>query len=206
MEQGIGNKLKILRKKLGLTQESLASKLNLTKQTVINYEGDKNSISVENLLKICKMADMEISTFFSDSFFEILEEEINLYQKIPIISVINLFSERYDEASEWIELPKLLAKDADFAFFNYNEYMSPKIKKGDLILIKKTSNLNTGEIGLFLGDNSALFCAKILIAPYTNEIRLEYLNNPKGIPNSAEAGNISFKILGQVVCSIDYNF
>lgn len=47
-------RLKSLRKEIGLSQEALAKKLNLDKSTIAKYETEKNSPSIEMLIIFAK--------------------------------------------------------------------------------------------------------------------------------------------------------
>lgn len=58
----IGDRIKILRKKQGLTQDELASKLNTTKQTVHKYENNIiTNIPVEKIEELAKIFNVRPS-------------------------------------------------------------------------------------------------------------------------------------------------
>lgn len=52
-----GDKLKSLRKSRNLTQEELASKINVSKWAVASYEQGRTSPSIEVLIRICETLD-----------------------------------------------------------------------------------------------------------------------------------------------------
>ena len=56
----IGNNIKSNRKKLGITQEQLAEKINVTRQAVSNWENGKTEPDVETLTKIAQIFDTSI--------------------------------------------------------------------------------------------------------------------------------------------------
>lgn len=69
MESGrpeIGRKLRRLRVKLGLTQEELASRTELTKGFISQLENDITSPSIATLMDILEALGTDISAFFND--------------------------------------------------------------------------------------------------------------------------------------------
>ena len=62
-----GEQVRKLRNEKGLTQQQLAEELNITKRTIINYEGGKSYPTTEALPRIAK--------FFEVSINELMNEE-----------------------------------------------------------------------------------------------------------------------------------
>lgn len=60
----IGNRIKLRRCSLGITQEKLSAYLGITFQQVQKYENGKNRISAGSLLLISKFLNTDISYFF----------------------------------------------------------------------------------------------------------------------------------------------
>jgi len=63
----LGEKIRGLRQALGLTQEELAERADLTKGFISQVENNVTSLSVESLLLILKALDVKPSVFFSDT-------------------------------------------------------------------------------------------------------------------------------------------
>lgn len=59
----IAYKLKTLRQQKGLTTSEMAGLVGVTRQTVGNWERNKYSPSVNKILQICKIYDIEINYF-----------------------------------------------------------------------------------------------------------------------------------------------
>lgn len=55
-----GNKLYELRKKSGLSQEELAGKLNVTRQTVSKWELGESSPDMEKLIALCDLFELSL--------------------------------------------------------------------------------------------------------------------------------------------------
>ena len=62
----IGGKIKRLRVRLGLTQEELAARTELTKGFISQLERDKTSPSIATLMDILEALGTNVSEFFSD--------------------------------------------------------------------------------------------------------------------------------------------
>ena len=59
------NNIEKLRKKMGITQEELANKLNVTRQTINAIENSKYSPSLELAFKISKYFNLTIEEIFN---------------------------------------------------------------------------------------------------------------------------------------------
>jgi len=78
----LGKNIKEIRKKLGLTQEELAEKLDVNFQYLSKVENGKVGISIDNAIKICKIAGCSSVCLFKDILkspntndqYELLEE------------------------------------------------------------------------------------------------------------------------------------
>lgn len=60
----IGNRIKELRKELGLSQEKLANNCELDRTYVASVENGKRNISIINLEKIVKALNVSLKNFF----------------------------------------------------------------------------------------------------------------------------------------------
>lgn len=204
----IGEKISILRKELNLSQEDFAKKLNVSKQSIFNYETNKRQIPIDLLLNISKIFNVPIENFFYDTLLATTKKtdihSENL-KKIPIISRVSAGTGVFgiDDILDWLEIPTSLCRNCDYATFIKGDSMEPKIYDGDLILVQKTNILENGSIGVFrLGED--VYCKKFYQNPITKETVLKSLNpNYKNIDITEED---DFYILGRVVCKIDYNF
>lgn len=59
----IGEQIRTLRKGRGLTQQDLAEKLNLKRSTIANYEINRRSISLEDLIKLADFFGVDLNYF-----------------------------------------------------------------------------------------------------------------------------------------------
>lgn len=58
------NRIKELRKNLGLRQEDVAEKLNVTRQTIIAIENDKYNPTLELAMKLARLLNTSVEEIF----------------------------------------------------------------------------------------------------------------------------------------------
>lgn len=79
----LGEKIKDLRNNIGLTQEQLASKLNVSRQAITKWESDKGMPDIENLKALSKLLNVSIDYLVGDNKNVddiVLKEDIDLKQ------------------------------------------------------------------------------------------------------------------------------
>lgn len=200
----IGEKIILLRKKNKITQDELADALDISKQSILNYETEKRQIPIDILSKIAVFFKIPIETFFSDDSIEFKEVKANNSTiKIPIISKASAGLGVYgrDEILDWLEISKSIAKNATFATFIDGDSMEPSIHDDDLVLVQEVSMLDSGEIGIFF-LNDDVYCKKFQYNEFTKEIILKSIN-PKYKPKEVTSED-DFRIIGRVVAVFDY--
>lgn len=74
----IGEKLKAAREYLGLTQEQVASVLEMTRNMIVNIENNNRTVKSEELYKFSKLYGITMEEFVSD------DKEINM--NIPVFA------------------------------------------------------------------------------------------------------------------------
>jgi len=70
----VGEKIKILRIKQGLTQKQLAQNTGLSEITIRKYESDDRHPKIETIRKIAKSLDSNLAYFLEDNFGDYIEE------------------------------------------------------------------------------------------------------------------------------------
>lgn len=68
--KAVGNRIKHIRALLGMTLEDVASKLNITRQTLRNYECGKTPLKIGVVYQLCKIYNISPSLIigFTDTF------------------------------------------------------------------------------------------------------------------------------------------
>ena len=59
------NRIKVLRKELGLRQEDVANRVGVTRQTIIAIENDRYNPTLELAMKLAKLFNTQSRRFFS---------------------------------------------------------------------------------------------------------------------------------------------
>ena len=72
------NKIKIYRKRTGVSQENLSEKLGVSRQTINAIENDKYDPSLSLAFKLAKLFDVTVDELFSWNKYE----KINNFKKI----------------------------------------------------------------------------------------------------------------------------
>jgi len=67
INQHLGKRLHLLRKKEKMSQKKLGALLNLTFQQIQKYEKGATSLSIDKLCKICQIFNVPLNFFFEDS-------------------------------------------------------------------------------------------------------------------------------------------
>lgn len=80
----IGNRLFELRKKKGITQEKLAEKLNVSRQSVSNWELDKSLPDTDKLLVLAQIYDVSLDYIAYGKQVEAVTEQVADGQAAPI--------------------------------------------------------------------------------------------------------------------------
>ena len=93
-----------------------------------------------------------------------------------------------------IEVPTNVPRNADFALRINGDSMTPKFMDGQIIWVKKTTQLNNGDIGIFYLDGQA-YCKKLDM----NGGRLRLISLNKKYKPIDVSDNSEFRIYGQVL-------
>lgn len=80
----IGNRIFKKRKQMGLTQEALADKMNVSIQMISNLEHGNKAIKIENLIKISDILDVSTDYILKGTSEQ--GEEIDLLEKINLLT------------------------------------------------------------------------------------------------------------------------
>lgn len=87
----IGDKLVELRKKKGLSQEDLAEKLNVTRQTISKWELNETSPNISQAKEISRLFNVSLDELVSNNINDILITKINKNDKsLKVIMSFNI--------------------------------------------------------------------------------------------------------------------
>lgn len=78
----LGNKILQLRKKKGLSQEQLGEKIDVTRQTISNWELGETSPNPKQLKLLSKELNISIDELLENNMYNIVAEKISNNEKI----------------------------------------------------------------------------------------------------------------------------
>ncbi len=90
MFKQIGVNIRFLRKKSKLSQNDVASKLNITRQQVANYEKGNTTIPFLSLYKVSEIFNVSIDNLISDRLEEIFD-----FDNLTTLNSIDEFTENF---------------------------------------------------------------------------------------------------------------
>lgn len=147
------------------TIELLCGVLEITPNYLLNSkEADSISLIEKEFLKKYKALD----DYSRQTVNIVLNREFERIQKDTIGSCDNLVFMTYynklaaagngeylfdDIPTSTIEVPKELAKGADFVIGVNGDSMQPTFSDGDKVLVKKQDTIKNGEVGIFIDGN-----------------------------------------------------
>ncbi|MBS4216839.1 helix-turn-helix domain-containing protein [Bacillus sp. FJAT-49711] len=98
----IGEKLKLRRKKAGLTQEQVAEKMNITRQTLSNWEVGKNYPDIDSIIELSRIYQLSLDELLLGKIY--FKGALTLNKKISEVEIQNLITSRYPSANHLKEL------------------------------------------------------------------------------------------------------
>lgn len=149
-----GKRLKELRLLEGWTQEEVAKKLGVSKQTYSHYENEKRRPSLEMVRELAAVYKVNIDDIFA-------EEKINDLVKVPIVGRISCGNGAlaFEEIEGYEPTPREWLAGGEYFFLRAkgDSMVGARIHDGDLLLIRKQPEVENGEIAAVLvGDEAAL--------------------------------------------------
>lgn len=198
----LSNKIIELRSKNKLTQEELAEKLNVSRQTVSNWETGKCYPDIETLIIMSNKFNISLDELLKDNIKMVKEvdKKVKIASKLKyvltivlIISILvgvflvksnveaNTKIDKYEKQIEEMNLPNI--PDGTTLFRLKKEYLINDIKFSDLKvntkvkIYDKDKKLITSTYIVLINDED------IIIAPKTNEYELLYKNTMINYPN-----------------------
>lgn len=79
----VGEKIKKIRKMAGMTQEELAEKMNVSRQTISKWEKEISSPDLESAIVLCELFEISLDDFLKGGQ-SVKEEKISLQDMIKI--------------------------------------------------------------------------------------------------------------------------
>ena len=167
----IGRKIKNLRLEKGLSQEELAKRIGVSRESISHYENNRIVPPIHILKEIAKVFNISVKYFFEEDIEEEITEEDNtldLINSLPSNALgFMVFSPKIRQKRKEIPVYRfpipsdgepeyrliivrlieyLERNDVDFALRLNSDVMEPYIPQGALLLVKKRVFLKNGEL------------------------------------------------------------
>jgi len=163
----ISDRVKALRKKLGLTQKEFAKKTDIPLRTLAGIEYNERKPGYDLLMKLCKIARTFNVPIQWLMFGEAETKEVPIIASEPreeyetkttgliAIPVINDVPAGYpevptldDEIRDYVYISKM-PKDT-FGLYVRGDSMMPELNDGDIVIVNPTmKNFSSGDLGVF---------------------------------------------------------
>ena len=202
MKKSFGEKLKTLRKEKNLTQQKMASLLNMTQGAYGKYEKNLTSPNPDTLIKISKILDVSVDYLLNDSLLEIGTTEKQMGVKIPVLGSIpaGIPIEAIEEVLDYEEIPKEWESQGEyFGLKVKGNSMEPRICSGDVVIVRKQEDAESGDVCVVMvnGFDATLKQIKkeprgITLVPFNKEYSEVFYDNH-------QIATLPVRILGKVV-------
>ncbi|MCY9545058.1 helix-turn-helix domain-containing protein [Paenibacillus alvei] len=149
-----GKKLQELRKIEGWTQEEVAKKLGISKQTYSHYENEKRRPSLNTIRELASVYQVNIDDIFA-------EEKISDLIMLPVVGKIccGEGALAYQDIEGYEPTPKDWLNGGEYFYLRAkgDSMIGARIFDGDLLLIRRQPEVENGEVAaVLIGDQAVL--------------------------------------------------
>lgn len=157
----IGNNIRRARELKGLTQDELAKRMGYkSRSTIARIENGDNDVSQSKLKKFAEILDVSIDFLLDDG-----KDKASVSRpkgvRIPVLGNVaaGIPITAVTDVEDWEEIPEKLASSGTyFALRIKGQSMEPRIKDGDVVIVKQQSDVDTGDVAIVLvnGDEATV--------------------------------------------------
>lgn len=187
--------LKILRERKQLTQQQLADKLDISRSTVGMYENGSREPDFETLELIADFFNVNMDRLIGN---------LNPTDKriIPVLGYVRagLPIEAVENILDYEEISEDMARQGEyFALKIKGDSMEPRMREGDVVIIKKQNIVDNGDIAVVLVNGNDATVKKFF--KYDNGVNLISFNsNYEPFTYTPEqVNNLPVQVIGKVV-------
>lgn len=200
------NRLKLLRTERGESLEKIAKYLNVTIQTVSNYENEKRDMSPDTIIKLSEYFKVSTDYLLGKSDVRNPEKTSNISEKIymcPVYGQIPAGEPNWAEECVEGRLPldpnlMNIVNPEECYFLRVNgESMNKVIKNGAYALIRKTDWVDDGEIAVVLVNGYDATLKKF--SKQGDFVVLEPMSNDPTFQTQIYTKDTPIKIIGKYI-------
>lgn len=211
----VGERIKKIRNKIGMSQVDFADKINVSKQTLYKYENniitnipsDKieaaaqlGNVTPSYLMGWEPISDEEIGDVFYENMQKPLPKKHGVLIKVLGRVAAGIPIEAVEDVIDNEEISETLAKTGDFfALQIHGDSMEPRMCEGDVVIVRQQNDAESGDIVIAMINGDDATCKRL--RKYRDGIEL-ISNNPSYEPmffSNEEIISKPVKIIGKVV-------
>lgn len=157
----IGNNIRRARELKGLTQDELAKRMGYkSRSTIARIENGDNDVSQSKLKKFAEILDVSIDFLLDDG-----KDKASVSRpkgvRIPVLGNVaaGIPITAITDVEDWEEIPEKLASSGTyFALRIKGQSMEPRIKNGDVVIVRQQEDVDTGDVAIVLvnGDEATV--------------------------------------------------
>lgn len=169
------NRVKELRKLNNISQQKLASMLNVHQTAISQWETGRTSPDIQTANTMAKLFNVtldyllgsEVSTKSTPTSPKSRATRIPVYgcvaAGIPIEAIDNFDS---TDPDDWEEIDEHMSKDGEyFALRIKGDSMEPKMSSGDVVIVRKQPDVENGDVAIVCINGDEATCKKIKKTP-----------------------------------------
>lgn len=150
------DKLAELRKARGLTQQELAKYTGLNRTRISNYELGLREPNFET--------QELLADFFNVRLDYLMDRDNGSNNLIPVLGrvVAGIPIDAIEEIIDYEEIPQAMAKNGEyFALQIKGNSMEPKFSEGDVVIVRKQEDVDSGDIAIVLVNGNEATVKKL---------------------------------------------
>lgn len=171
-----GQNIKKYRLQRKMTLEELSKEIGVSTQAIFKYENDiVTNIPLDRLEKLCIALKVKPQQLISWAE-ETTKNHINSV-KIPVLGRVaaGLLAEAFEDIIDYEEIPESMARGGEyFGLSIKGDSMYPRILEGDVVIVKKQSTADSGDIVIALINGEDGICKQLY--KYKDHIELRSFN------------------------------
>jgi repressor LexA len=218
----IGDRIKAVRKNMGIKQSELAKILSISPSTIGMYEQNRREPDIDTIIRLSKCLGVSVEYLlgFSGksraalsepdhvllSVTEYLsDEESNKHSsgvKIPVYGKVaaGIPIEAITDIEDYEEISEALAASGEYVALKiHGDSMEPKFSEGDVVIVRLQPTIENGEIAVVMVNGDEATCKKVKRTP---EGILLISTNPDYEPmfySNKQIEQLPIRIYGKVV-------
>ena len=123
--------------------------------------------ALNTIKQIASAMDLDFNYVLSllDKTQKVSLQNTSSYVKIPVLGYVaaGLPADAIENIVDWEEIPQAVADKGDYFGLVINgDSMEPRICKGDVVIVKKQSDVESGDIAIVIVDGDEGTCKKVI--------------------------------------------